>query len=56
MEGEMITMQEIFAFNMMGLTEDKKVKGRFMATGIRPKFMKRLEAMGLKLPSSLFHE
>jgi pilus assembly protein CpaF len=56
MEGDMITMQEIFAFNMMGLTEDKKVKGRFMATGIRPKFMKRLEAMGLKLPSSLFQE
>ena len=56
MEGEMITMQEIFAYNMMGLTEDKQVKGRFMATGIRPKFMKRLEAMGLKLPSSLFQD
>ncbi|MBU4353861.1 MAG: Flp pilus assembly complex ATPase component TadA, partial [Proteobacteria bacterium] len=56
MEGEMITMQEIFAFNMMGLTEDKKVKGRFMATGIRPKFMKRMETMGIKLPPSLFQE
>jgi pilus assembly protein CpaF len=56
MEGDIITMQEIFAFNLMGLTEDKKVKGRFMATGIRPKFMKRLESMGLKLPSSLFQE
>jgi pilus assembly protein CpaF len=56
MEGEMITMQEIFAYEMMGLTEDKKVKGRFLATGIRPKFMKRLESMGLKLPSSLFQE
>jgi pilus assembly protein CpaF len=54
MEGELITMQEIFAYEMMGLTEDKKVKGRFLATGIRPKFMKRLESMGLKLPSSLF--
>jgi len=54
MEGEMITMQEIFAFEMMGLTEDKKVKGRFIATGIRPKFMKRLESMGIDLPSSLF--
>jgi pilus assembly protein CpaF len=49
-------MQEIFAYNLMGLTEDKKVKGRFMATGIRPKFMKRLESMGLKLPSSLFQD
>ena len=56
MEGDMITMQEIFAYNLMGLTEDKKVLGRFMATGIRPKFMKRLESMGLKLPSSLFKE
>jgi pilus assembly protein CpaF len=56
MEGDMITMQEIFAYNMMGLTEDKKVKGRFMATGIRPKFMKRMETMGLKLPPSLFQE
>jgi pilus assembly protein CpaF len=56
MEGELITMQEIFAYEMMGLTEDKKVKGRFLATGIRPKFMKRLESMGLKLPSSLFQE
>jgi len=56
MEGDMITVQEIFAYEMMGLTEDKKVKGRFLATGIRPKFMKRLESMGLKLPSSLFQE
>jgi len=56
MEGDMITMQEIFAFNMMGLTEDKKVKGRFIATGIRPRFMKRLEAMGLNLPSNLFQD
>jgi hypothetical protein len=32
------------------------VKGRFMATGIRPKFMKRMETMGLKLPPSLFQE
>jgi pilus assembly protein CpaF len=54
MEGDMITMQEIFAFNLMGLTDDHKVKGRFMATGIRPKFMKRLEASGVKLSSSLF--
>jgi pilus assembly protein CpaF len=56
MEGEMITMQEIFAFNMMGLTEDRQVKGRFMATGIRPKFTRRLESMGITLPASLFQE
>ena len=56
MEGEMITMQEIYSFNLMGLTEDRKVKGRFVASGIRPKFMKRLEGMGISLPSSLFLE
>ena len=54
MEGDMITMQEIFSFEMLGLTEDKKVKGQFVTTGIRPKFMKRLEAMGIELPSELF--
>jgi pilus assembly protein CpaF len=54
MEGDMITMQEIFAFELMGLTEDRRVKGRFLTTGIRPKFMKRLEAMGVHLPTQLF--
>jgi pilus assembly protein CpaF len=56
MEGEMITMQEIFAFKMMGLTEDRKVKGKFVTTGIRPKFMARLEAMGINLPGNVFKE
>ncbi len=54
MEGDMITMQEIYAFELQGLNEDRKVKGRFLATGIRPKFMKRLEAMGIALPQDLF--
>ena len=56
MEGEMITMQEIFAFNLMGLTEERQVKGRFIATGIRPKFTRRLESMGITLHASLFQE
>jgi len=56
MEGDMITMQEIFAFKMMGLTEDRKVKGRFITTGIRPKFMTRLEEMGVHLPPQIFRE
>lgn len=56
MEGDMITMQEIYSFSMMGLTEDRKVKGRFVASGIRPKFTKRLEGMGITLPSSLFQD
>lgn len=56
MEGDMITMQEIFAYKMMGLTDDRKVKGRFITTGIRPKFMLRLEEMGVNLPAQLFRE
>ncbi len=56
MEGDTITMQEIFAYELMGLMEDKKVRGQFVTTGIRPKFMKRLEAMGIKLPPNLFLE
>ena len=56
MEGDTITMQEIFAYELMGLTEEKKVRGQFVTTGIRPKFLKRLEAMGVKLPPNLFME
>jgi len=56
MEGDMITMQEIFAYKMMGLTDDRKVKGRFVTSGIRPKFMGRLEEMGIHLPNQLFRE
>jgi pilus assembly protein CpaF len=56
MEGEMLTMQEIFSFELMGVTEDRRVRGHFAASGIRPKFMKRLEAMGIQLPPQLFQE
>jgi pilus assembly protein CpaF len=56
MEGDMITMQEIFAYKMMGITDDRKVKGRFTTSGIRPKFMSRLEEMGVSLPATLFRE
>jgi pilus assembly protein CpaF len=56
MEGDMITMQEIFAYKMMGVTDDRKVKGKFVTSGIRPKFMSRLEEMGVHLPATLFRE
>jgi pilus assembly protein CpaF len=56
MEGDMITMQEIFAYRMMGLGEDRTVKGKFVTSGIRPKFMNRLEEMGVTLPAQLFRE
>jgi pilus assembly protein CpaF len=54
MEGEIITMQDIFAFERRGLGPDGKVQGRFRATGIRPKCAERLAAAGVQLPSDLF--
>jgi pilus assembly protein CpaF len=54
MEGEVIVMQEIFRFEMMGLTEGGKIKGRFKSTGVRPKFMTILEALGVELPGHIF--
>jgi len=54
MEGEVIVMQEIFRYEMMGLTEEGKIKGRFKATGIRPKFSAQMEAVGVELPSQIF--
>ncbi|MHB8069778.1 MAG: CpaF family protein [Desulfobaccales bacterium] len=56
MEGDVITVQEIFAYELMGVDEERRVKGRFITTGIRPKFMKRLEAMGVQLPQQVFRE
>jgi pilus assembly protein CpaF len=54
MEGEVITMQDIFMYERQGVDEDGRVVGRFKATGIRPKFADRLQAYGIKLSSLLF--
>jgi len=54
MEGDQVTTQEIFLFEKTGLGENGRVKGRFRATGIRPKFYERLVASGIQLPASLF--
>ena len=54
MEGDLITMQDIFVFEKTGLTESGRVTGRFRATGIRPKFYERLRSCGMQLPSSIF--
>lgn len=55
MEGEMITMQEIFAYDQTGVSKDGKVEGRFTARGIRPKFADKLERMGFSFPTDMFH-
>jgi len=54
MEGEVITMQEIFVFEKVGVTQDGKVIGRFRATGVRPKVCERLKASGIHLPADMF--
>ena len=54
MEGEVVTMQEIFKFEQAGLDQNGKVKGRFRATGIRPKFAEKFQAMGIQIPHELF--
>lgn len=54
MEGDVITMQEIFAYKQTGLNADGTVSGQFCATGVRPKFMDRLRAYGVTLPDSMF--
>ena len=54
MEGDIITMQEIFKFEKLGLAPDGKVLGRFMATGVRPKVCERLKTAGVTLPPDMF--
>ena len=54
MEGDIITMQEIFLFEKLGVTQDGKVIGRFRATGVRPKCCERLKASGIHLPGDMF--
>lgn len=54
MEQDIVTLQEIFCFEQTGVDKDGKVKGRFRATGIRPKFLERLEVYDVPIPYQLF--
>jgi pilus assembly protein CpaF len=54
MEGDIITMQEIYHFNQTGIAPDGTVQGHFRATGVRPKFMGRLKSYGLEVPDETF--
>jgi pilus assembly protein CpaF len=53
MEGDVITMTDIFVFEQTGL-EDGKVIGRLRPTGLRPRFIDKIEAAGINLPASIF--
>ncbi|HJQ35447.1 MAG TPA: TadA family conjugal transfer-associated ATPase [Pyrinomonadaceae bacterium] len=56
MEGEMITMQEIFQFERKGVDKEGHVIGRFRPTGVRPRFAERLKQYGMQLPRVFFEE
>src|SRR3954471_7553480 len=56
MEGDTITMQEIFHFERKGVDKDGKVIGRYRPTGVRPRFAERLKQYGMQLPRVFFEE
>src|SRR5881409_3870555 len=56
MEQDMIIMQDIFRYKQLGIDQNGRSYGQFEATGVRPTFVARLEASGIKLPSNLFQE
>jgi pilus assembly protein CpaF len=56
MEQDVIIMQDIFRFKQLGIDQNGRSFGQFEASGVRPSFVPRLEAAGIKLPSNLFQE
>ncbi|HJR06540.1 MAG TPA: CpaF family protein [Pyrinomonadaceae bacterium] len=56
MEGDTITMQEVFQFERKGIDKDGHVVGRFRPTGVRPRFAERLKVYGMQLPRVFFED
>jgi len=54
LEGDVISMQDIFSFKQTGVDTEGAVKGYFQASGVRPRFMERLKSRGIVLPEALF--
>ena len=54
MQGEVVTLQEVFAFKEEGFTKTGKIIGQFQASGIIPSFIEKFEQRGLKIPRDLF--
>ena len=54
MQGDVITLQDIFVFKQEGMSKQGKIVGKFMATGFIPKFIESLEKKGYKVPRGLF--
>src|SRR4030066_369084 len=56
MEGDVITLQDLFMFDYMGVDEKGKFKGRIKSTGLRPTFTTRLQNFGIDLPDEIFEK
>jgi pilus assembly protein CpaF len=54
MESQTVTMQELFRFQQEGLDENGRVLGQHVRTGIRPRFVERLEQAGIPVPAAMF--
>jgi pilus assembly protein CpaF len=54
MEGDQISLQDIFTFEKTGIAAGQRVKGRFRSTGVHPRFTERLLASGIELPAKMF--
>jgi pilus assembly protein CpaF len=54
MEGEVITMQEVFSFKQTGVDTNGKVLGQFRASGVRPRFCERLRSFGVDIDDLMF--
>jgi pilus assembly protein CpaF len=54
MEGDIVSMQDIFVFRKRGIRDNGEVLGEFVPTGIRPKFAEKLQVSGIQLPVSMF--
>jgi pilus assembly protein CpaF len=56
MEGEVVTMQQIFTWEQTGVDQTGRVQGRFQVTGVRPKFVDKVERTGFQMPQGLFNQ
>ena len=56
MEQDIVVMQDIYRYEKEGVDETGRTFGKFVATGVRPAFMPRLETAGVRLPSSAFRQ
>jgi pilus assembly protein CpaF len=55
MEGDIISMQEVFSFKHTGIDEDGKVKGDFKMNRVLPRFLEKFEALGVHCPEEIFY-